>query len=162
MSLTRSLPRAMVRQSSSASARANISLPRMYPESFTTPAIYTSLRTETWPSSHPSGVRLTDFDGNTVHRPVNRIQWDPIQAEKGGYKHFMLKEIWEQPRAVRDTTLGRVSLETGKVFLNEMEISDEEFLATTQDQHCRLRHQLARRDRWKIHDRAPCPRTGRR
>ncbi len=79
----------------------------------------------------PEGVKLTDFDGNVVHRPVNRIQWDPIQAEKGGYKHFMLKEIWEQPRAVRDTTLGRVSVETGKVFLSEMEISDEEFLATT-------------------------------
>ena len=79
----------------------------------------------------PEGVQLTDFDGNVLQRPVNRIQWDPIQAEKGGYKHFMLKEIWEQPRAVRDTTLGRVSLETGKVFLNEMEISDEEFLATT-------------------------------
>jgi glutamine---fructose-6-phosphate transaminase (isomerizing) len=79
----------------------------------------------------PEGVQLTDFDGNVIHRPVNRIQWDPIQAEKGGYKHFMLKEIWEQPRAVRDTTLGRVSLETGKVFLSEMEISDEEFLATT-------------------------------
>jgi len=45
---------------------------------------------------------------------------DPIQAEKGGYKHFMLKEIWEQPRAVTDTTLGRVSLDSGKVFLGEM------------------------------------------
>ena len=50
----------------------------------------------------------------------------PIQAEKGGYKHFMLKEIWEQPRAVTDTTLGRVSLDSGKVFLGEMEIADEE------------------------------------
>jgi glucosamine--fructose-6-phosphate aminotransferase (isomerizing) len=46
-----------------------------------------------------------------------RITWDPIQAEKAGYKHFMLKEINEQPRAIRDTTLGRVSLDTGKVFL---------------------------------------------
>ena len=48
-------------------------------------------------------------------------------AEKGGFKHFMLKEIYEQPRAVRDTTLGRVSLDTGKVFLDEMEITEEEF-----------------------------------
>jgi glucosamine--fructose-6-phosphate aminotransferase (isomerizing) len=48
-------------------------------------------------------------------------------AEKGGFKHFMLKEIYEQPRAVRDTTLGRFSLESGKVFLEEMEISDQEF-----------------------------------
>ncbi len=75
----------------------------------------------------PSGVRLTDFAGNTIERPVQRIQWDPIQAEKGGYKHFMLKEIFEQPRAIRDTTLGRISLDTGKVFLSEMKISDEDF-----------------------------------
>jgi glucosamine--fructose-6-phosphate aminotransferase (isomerizing) len=73
------------------------------------------------------GVELTDFDGNRIERPLQRIQWDPIQAEKGGYKHFMLKEIFEQPRAIRDTTLGRVSLDTGKVFLAEMKISDEEF-----------------------------------
>ncbi|MGB0123423.1 MAG: glutamine--fructose-6-phosphate transaminase (isomerizing) [Silvibacterium sp.] len=78
-----------------------------------------------------SGVELTDLDGNRVERPVQRILWDPIQAEKGGYKHFMLKEIFEQPRAIRDTTLGRISLDTGKVFLSEMKISDEEFLNAT-------------------------------
>jgi glucosamine--fructose-6-phosphate aminotransferase (isomerizing) len=50
-------------------------------------------------------------------------------AEKGGFKHFMLKEIYEQPRAVRDTTLGRVSLDTGHIFLDEMQISDAEFRA---------------------------------
>ena len=48
-------------------------------------------------------------------------------AEKGGYKHFMQKEIFEQPRAVRDTLLGRISQETGKVFLDEMEITEQEF-----------------------------------
>jgi glucosamine--fructose-6-phosphate aminotransferase (isomerizing) len=74
----------------------------------------------------PAGVKLTDFDGNAIERELTRIQWDPIQAEKGGYKHFMLKEIWEQPRAVTDTTLGRVSLDSGKVFLGEMDIHDEE------------------------------------
>jgi glucosamine--fructose-6-phosphate aminotransferase (isomerizing) len=74
----------------------------------------------------PAGVTLTDFDGKPVERVLTRIQWDPIQAEKGGYKHFMLKEIWEQPRAIRDTTLGRVSLDSGKVFLGEMEIGDDE------------------------------------
>jgi glucosamine--fructose-6-phosphate aminotransferase (isomerizing) len=73
-----------------------------------------------------AGVELTDFDGNPIERAITRIQWDPIQAEKGGYKHFMLKEIWEQPTAVRDTTLGRVSLDSGKVFLGEMQISDQE------------------------------------
>jgi glucosamine--fructose-6-phosphate aminotransferase (isomerizing) len=77
------------------------------------------------------GVKLTDFDGKPIKRDITRIQWDPIQAEKGGYKHFMLKEIWEQPRAIRDTTLGRVSLDSGKVFLGEMEIGDEELAAAT-------------------------------
>jgi len=73
-----------------------------------------------------AGVQLTDFDGNPIHREITRILWDPIQAEKGGYKHFMLKEIWEQPRAITDTTLGRVSLDSGKVYLGEMKIADEE------------------------------------
>jgi glucosamine--fructose-6-phosphate aminotransferase (isomerizing) len=76
-----------------------------------------------------AGVELTDFDGNPVERKISRILWDPIQAEKGGYKHFMLKEIWEQPRAVTDTTLGRVSLDSGKVFLGEMKIPDHELAA---------------------------------
>jgi glucosamine--fructose-6-phosphate aminotransferase (isomerizing) len=75
----------------------------------------------------PEGVRLSDFDGRPVSRQVSHILWDPIMAEKGGYKHFMLKEIFEQPRAVRDTTLGRVGLETGRVFLDEMDIAPAEF-----------------------------------
>jgi len=75
----------------------------------------------------PTGVQLTDFDGQPVARQVQHVTWDPIMAEKGGFKHFMLKEIYEQPRAVRDTTLGRVSLDSGKVFLDEMEISEAEF-----------------------------------
>jgi glucosamine--fructose-6-phosphate aminotransferase (isomerizing) len=73
-----------------------------------------------------AGVELTDFEGHAIERAITRILWDPIQAEKGGYKHFMLKEIWEQPRAVTDTTLGRVSLDSGKVFLGEMKIADHE------------------------------------
>src|ERR1700687_4542997 len=72
------------------------------------------------------GVKLTDFNGKPIERELQRIQWDPIQAEKGGYKHFMLKEIWEQPRAIRDTTLGRVSLDSGSIYLGEMEIDDDE------------------------------------
>jgi glucosamine--fructose-6-phosphate aminotransferase (isomerizing) len=73
------------------------------------------------------GVTLTDFDGKPVKRQISHILWDPIMAEKGGYKHFMLKEIYEQPRAVRDTMLGRVGQETGRIFLDEMDISTEEF-----------------------------------
>jgi glucosamine--fructose-6-phosphate aminotransferase (isomerizing) len=74
-----------------------------------------------------NGVRLSDFDGRPVNRQVSHILWDPIMAEKGGYKHFMLKEIYEQPRAVRDTTLGRVGQETGRIFLDEMDIAPREF-----------------------------------
>ncbi|HEX4426794.1 MAG TPA: glutamine--fructose-6-phosphate transaminase (isomerizing) [Terriglobales bacterium] len=77
----------------------------------------------------PDGVKLTDFEGKTVVREVQHITWDPIMAEKGGFKHFMLKEIYEQPRSVRDTTLGRISQETGHVFLDEMQITESEFKA---------------------------------
>ncbi|MGA9682374.1 MAG: glutamine--fructose-6-phosphate transaminase (isomerizing) [Candidatus Sulfotelmatobacter sp.] len=76
-----------------------------------------------------AGVELTDFDGRPIQRQVQHVTWDPIMAEKGGFKHFMLKEIYEQPRAVRDTTLGRVSLDTGQIFLDEMQISEAEFRA---------------------------------
>ncbi|HEY7097183.1 MAG TPA: glutamine--fructose-6-phosphate transaminase (isomerizing) [Terriglobales bacterium] len=77
----------------------------------------------------PDGVQLTDFNGQPIVRQVQHVTWDPIMAEKGGFKHFMLKEIYEQPRAVRDTTLGRISQETGHVFLDEMEITEAEFRA---------------------------------
>jgi glucosamine--fructose-6-phosphate aminotransferase (isomerizing) len=77
------------------------------------------------------GIRLTDFDGNPRPLKVQRILWDPIQAEKGGYKHFMLKEIFEQPRAIRDTTLGRVSLDSGQVFLNEMGLAPADLAQIT-------------------------------
>jgi glucosamine--fructose-6-phosphate aminotransferase (isomerizing) len=75
----------------------------------------------------PAGVRLTDFEGRTVRRQISHILWDPIMAEKGGYKHFMLKEIFEQPRAIKDTMLGRLGLESGRVFLDEVTISEAEF-----------------------------------
>jgi glucosamine--fructose-6-phosphate aminotransferase (isomerizing) len=75
----------------------------------------------------PNGVKLSDFEGHPVTRRLQHITWDPILAEKGGFRHFTLKEIYEQPRAVRDTTLGRISPETGEVFLDEMEITEEEF-----------------------------------
>ena len=75
----------------------------------------------------PSGVQLMDFDGRPVVRQVQHITWDPIMAEKGGFKHFMLKEIYDQPRAIRDTALGRISQDTGQVFLEEMEVTEEEF-----------------------------------
>jgi glutamine---fructose-6-phosphate transaminase (isomerizing) len=78
-----------------------------------------------------SGIVLTDFHGNAKTLTPQRITWDPIQAEKAGYKHFMLKEINEQPRAVRDTTLGRISFDTGQVHLGEMSLSDTDLRDAT-------------------------------
>jgi glucosamine--fructose-6-phosphate aminotransferase (isomerizing) len=76
-----------------------------------------------------SGVSFTDFSGRSVSKTTQRVLWDPIAAEKGGHKHFMLKEIYEQPAAARDTILGRVSLDQGHVFLEEVNISDSTFRA---------------------------------
>jgi glutamine---fructose-6-phosphate transaminase (isomerizing) len=73
----------------------------------------------------PSGVEFTDYSGRAVSAKSTRVAWDPVMAEKAGYKHFMLKEIFEQPWAVKETVLGRASLETGKIFLNEIDIPDE-------------------------------------
>jgi len=71
-----------------------------------------------------TGVEFTDFFGRPVSKATQRVLWDPIMAEKAGYKHFMLKEIFEQPTAARETILGRVSQDSGKVFLEEMKVSD--------------------------------------
>jgi glutamine---fructose-6-phosphate transaminase (isomerizing) len=76
-----------------------------------------------------TGVSFTDFFGRPVSAATQRVLWDPIMAEKAGYKHFMLKEIFEQPTAARETVLGRVSQDTGRVFLEEMVISDEQLRA---------------------------------
>ena len=67
-----------------------------------------------------NSLRIVDAHGRSEASREETIAWDPVQAEKGGYRHFMLKEIHEQPRAVRDTLLGRMSLDTGDVRLDEM------------------------------------------
>jgi len=73
----------------------------------------------------PEGPSFLNLAGETIEKTPTRVPWDPIMAEKDGYKHFMLKEIHEQPRAVRDTLLGRVSLESPDIIMEEMEISDD-------------------------------------
>ncbi len=70
------------------------------------------------------GVEFTDYSGRAVSKKSTRVAWDPVMAEKAGYKHFMLKEIFEQPWAVKETVLGRASVERGEVFLQEIEIPD--------------------------------------
>src|SRR5690349_11095620 len=72
-----------------------------------------------------TGVEFTDYSGRGVSKKSTRVSWDPVMAEKAGYKHFMLKEIFEQPWAVKETVLGRASQESGKVFLHEIEIADQ-------------------------------------
>ncbi len=72
------------------------------------------------------GISFTDFSGRPLQKAAQRVLWDPIMAEKAGYKHFMLKEIFEQPTAARETILGRVSQDSGKVFLEEMKLTDTE------------------------------------
>ena len=76
-----------------------------------------------------TGVEFTDFFNRPVSKATQRVLWDPIMAEKAGYKHFMLKEIFEQPTAARETILGRVSQDSGKVFLEEMSITDHTLAA---------------------------------
>jgi glucosamine--fructose-6-phosphate aminotransferase (isomerizing) len=73
----------------------------------------------------PSGACVTTLDGRGVERAPAGITWDAAMAEKGGYRHFMLKEIFEQPRAVTETFLGRVRLESGNVSIPEANLRPE-------------------------------------
>jgi glutamine---fructose-6-phosphate transaminase (isomerizing) len=73
-----------------------------------------------------AGVELSRLDGTPIERQPTSVQWDPIAAAKGDYKHFMQKEIYEQPRALTDALRGRVDLEAGAVLLDELRLSDGE------------------------------------
>ncbi|HVT59912.1 MAG TPA: glutamine--fructose-6-phosphate transaminase (isomerizing) [Thermoanaerobaculia bacterium] len=74
----------------------------------------------------PAGVEIWDRQGQPVSRPVQHLNWDPVQAEKGGYKHFMLKEIHEQPQAVQDTLAGRVDFAEGRIRLEGLRLGERE------------------------------------
>jgi glucosamine--fructose-6-phosphate aminotransferase (isomerizing) len=73
----------------------------------------------------PSGARFSDFSGKEVKKQSEHITWNPLMIEKRGFKHFMLKEIFEQPEVIRDTLQGRISLDTGKVFFDEVGLPSE-------------------------------------
>ncbi len=77
-------------------------------------------------------VEFTDFSGQAVSKATQRIQWDPVTAQKAGYKHFMLKEIFEQPWALRETVAGRLSEDQGTVLLGELDIPDDRLRAVDQ------------------------------
>ncbi|MEW6347578.1 MAG: glutamine--fructose-6-phosphate transaminase (isomerizing) [Thermodesulfobacteriota bacterium] len=74
----------------------------------------------------PDRIECLDFSGAPVRKKIVEVDLNPIAAEKGGFKHFMLKEIFEQSRAVTDTFRGRVSEETGEIFLDELRLADDE------------------------------------
>ena len=108
-----------------------------------------------------TGVSFTDFFGRPVSKATQRVLWDPVMAEKAGYKHFMLKEIFEQPTAARETILGRVSQDTGRVFLEEMKVTEAQLAAVERVTI------LACGTSWhagagrQVHDRATGPHSGR-
>ncbi len=72
------------------------------------------------------GVVISRLDGTPLQKQVTTIQWDPVSAAKGDYKHFMQKEIYEQPRALTDALRGRVDIEGGAVILDELRLTDTE------------------------------------
>ncbi len=72
------------------------------------------------------GAQIETLSGERVEREPRTIDWSPVQAEKGGYRHFMLKEIFEQPRAIEDTLRGRIDLSEGTLIAEELGISPEE------------------------------------
>ena len=74
----------------------------------------------------PESFRVVDFSGKQKTRQAHRIDWSPVMAEKGGFRHFMMKEIHEQPRAIIDTLAGRMLTETGEVFFETLPLSNEQ------------------------------------
>ena len=79
----------------------------------------------------PGSIEIRDAAGQRVERSALRLNWDPIQAEKGGYKHFMAKEIREQPQAVQDTIAGRVDFGSGRIELDDLVLTPAEAQAIT-------------------------------
>jgi glucosamine--fructose-6-phosphate aminotransferase (isomerizing) len=76
-----------------------------------------------------SGIRIWDSEGQPRQRIPQRIRWDAVAAEKGGYRHFMLKEIHEQPTALAETMGGKVSLESGELIFDSPLLAPERVAA---------------------------------
>ncbi len=97
-----------------------------------TPAILQHTRNIVFLDNHemavisPAGYALYDLTGQSITREPQVITWDSNLAEKGDFRHYMLKEIFEQPRAIRETIVDRFSLETGKIYLDDFQISEED------------------------------------
>jgi glucosamine--fructose-6-phosphate aminotransferase (isomerizing) len=76
------------------------------------------------------GIRFFAFDGSAVEKKAVQIDWNPVAAEKGGFSHFMLKEIFEQPQVIRNTIGGRTSEEEGKIYLEELKLTGKDIYRT--------------------------------
>ncbi|WP_020677460.1 glutamine--fructose-6-phosphate transaminase (isomerizing) [Geopsychrobacter electrodiphilus] len=74
----------------------------------------------------PQGLRFCDLAGTTLEKEEKTITWSPLMAEKGGYKHFMLKEIYEQPRAIADTIAGRLRENEGDIYLGDLKLNTQQ------------------------------------
>ena len=96
--------------------------------------------------------KMTDLAGNPIKKEVTLVSWDPVSAEKGGYAHFMLKEIHEQPSALRDTVADRIK--DGKIHFDELNMDETPFKKIQPRRLHRLRDQLARGAYRRIPDRA--------
>ncbi len=72
------------------------------------------------------GITYQKFSGKSIKKHPEHVAWNPVMIEKGGYKHFMLKEIFEQPQVLRDTLKGRISVDRGNIYLDEMGISKKD------------------------------------
>jgi glucosamine--fructose-6-phosphate aminotransferase (isomerizing) len=106
-------------------------------------------------------IRLTTLDGKPVERAPRRIDWSPTAAEKGGFKHFMLKEIHEQPRAMEDTLRGRLDLENADIHGAEVGLP-EEFVRSIKRVYllaCGTSHHAAMAGRYYIESIAKIPAT---
>ena len=153
MSPTPSSPFGKARRSLLALEIANSSWPQIFRQFCSTRATSSFLGDGEIAIINKDAVRVIDFEGNSVQPSIQRITWDPIMAEKGGFKHFMLKEIYEQPRSVRDTVQGRISPDSGQVFLDEMSNITESRLQTLYiDQDRRVWDVMARGTRGQVHD----------
>jgi len=76
------------------------------------------------------GISFFDLQGKPVEKKISRVDWNPVAAEKGGFSHFMLKEIYEQPQVIRNTIGGRTSEEEGKIYLTELGLSGPDIFKT--------------------------------
>ena len=107
------------------------------------------------------GARITRVDGTKVDRPIKHIDWSPVMAEKAGFKHFMLKEIHEQPRAIEDTLRGRLDRENGDVHGHEIGLTEADAKAIRRIYllACGTSHHAAMTGRYYLESIAKIPTT---